>query len=255
MTTEAFIEWRPIAKTELLVNRARRILGEYDHPLTLKQLFARLVDEGAVDGTKASYERVSDSIAQARLAGSLDWDSIEDGLLAKLHGSIAPHNVEVWIEAEALVPFVREVLKPWGVPVLGMRGTPPLGVRYRAAKREALIIHLSFREDIDVAESLRVFSDEVADKVRIVTLPAAIEEIDPDGIASILRVEMREALGEPLSQWAERDDEATMAHLGEANRTAREEWGRDLRAILDEVGDTTRAKSLKDRIRKALGDE
>ena len=79
-------EYTPKAfRTDALadIDRANEIIAEYEEQgftLTLRQLFYQFVSRALIPNTEQSYKRLGSIINDARLAGLIDWDSIEDRL-------------------------------------------------------------------------------------------------------------------------------------------------------------------------------
>jgi hypothetical protein len=110
-------------KTLDLIEAARAELGQY-HPMTLRQVFYRLVSAHILENTEASYKRLSYTLVQARQEGMVPWPWIEDRLreprrvgmwddLADFAETAArayrrdvwatqPGYLEVWLEKDAL---------------------------------------------------------------------------------------------------------------------------------------------------------
>lgn len=61
--TSGDIDWSKV------VLRAKEIVESYDTGVTLRQLYYRLVSEGAIPNAQSKYKRLSDKTAQARRAG------------------------------------------------------------------------------------------------------------------------------------------------------------------------------------------
>jgi hypothetical protein len=59
-----YAPWRPQAKTLALVDQVREVLDEYrDHlPLTVRQVFYRLVGRYGYDKTEAAYQRLAGAL-------------------------------------------------------------------------------------------------------------------------------------------------------------------------------------------------
>ncbi len=57
------VEWQPV------LEQAVGIVGEYDTPVTLRQLFYRLIAAGIIPNTQSAYNRLSRLSAQARREG------------------------------------------------------------------------------------------------------------------------------------------------------------------------------------------
>jgi hypothetical protein len=82
-----FIEnFRPRAETLALIERVQAVLALYvDHlPLTIRQIFYRLVGARTEDGsvgyekTELAYKRLIEAIGKARRGGLIDFDAIRD---------------------------------------------------------------------------------------------------------------------------------------------------------------------------------
>lgn len=133
-------EW---AKTTKLITAALAVLDE-QHPMTIRQLFYRLVSVGAVQNNKKHYQMVIRIMTTARIDGrcSFDyivdrsrpeykssvWDDAADYARTVMHGyrkdywSLQPHHVEVWVEKDAIVGSIEEVTKELGVIIRVGRG-------------------------------------------------------------------------------------------------------------------------------------
>lgn len=67
--------------TELLIEKANEIIGKYQaqgYSLTLRQLYYQFVAADTIPNTAKSYKRLGSVINDARLAGLIDWNAIED---------------------------------------------------------------------------------------------------------------------------------------------------------------------------------
>lgn len=173
---EQFIEKRFNADHRFLIDTANDILGEYEadgFTLTLRQLYYQFVARGLIENTLRSYKKLGNVISDARLAGEVDWDAIEDrnrsvsgwlinpiikAILNKLPRRLAmdmwadqEHYVEVWVEKDALSSVVERACQTRRVPHLACKGYLSQSEAYRAAKRfeeaqrngkQTTIIHL-----------------------------------------------------------------------------------------------------------------
>jgi len=61
-----------------IVAEVKSILSQYDMPLTLRQIFYRLVAKGVIPNTVNSYKRLSRILVKAREKGDIDDSRIED---------------------------------------------------------------------------------------------------------------------------------------------------------------------------------
>jgi hypothetical protein len=148
-----------------LIDIANRIIAEYaaqGYELTLRQLYYQFVARDIIPNRAEEYEKLGKLIADARLAGLIDWDAIVDrtrNLRAIRHRSHPrdiirdgmeefhlwlwedqPHYVEVWVEKDALVDVVGSVCDPEDVPFFSCRGYVSLSEVHAAARRMALEI-------------------------------------------------------------------------------------------------------------------
>lgn len=64
-----------------MIARIERIMQEYvadGYVLTVRQLYYQLVARDVIPNTERSYKNTVRLVNEARLAGLLDWDAIED---------------------------------------------------------------------------------------------------------------------------------------------------------------------------------
>src|SRR5882724_5936865 len=64
-----------------IITVANKICDEYmadGYTLTLRQLYYQFVARGFIENSIKSYNNLGNVISDARLAGLLDWDAIED---------------------------------------------------------------------------------------------------------------------------------------------------------------------------------
>jgi hypothetical protein len=114
--------------------------------LTVRQLYYQLVARGHIENTERSYKRTTGLVNDARLAGLMDWDAIEDrtrafikrgrwGSANEILASVAkqfhmdlwagqPYRVHVIVEKEALAGVLEGVCRQYDVPLLAARGYP-----------------------------------------------------------------------------------------------------------------------------------
>src|SRR5271167_1289944 len=124
--------------TRRIIELARVILDE-QRPMTIRQLFYRLVSLGALENSRNDYQRVSTTMTKARNDGRIDWDAIVDrtrqdyeanvfedaaqyleavqGSYRKDYWRMQPAHVELWVEKDAIVGSILELTNELGVPV------------------------------------------------------------------------------------------------------------------------------------------
>jgi hypothetical protein len=75
-----FIEWAPRAATRTLLDQVEAVLEEYAEylPLTVRQIFYRLVGARGYEKTEQAYGRLCEHLVKARRAGLVEFSSIRD---------------------------------------------------------------------------------------------------------------------------------------------------------------------------------
>lgn len=132
--------------------------------LTLRQLYYQFVRRNWLVNSETSYDNLGNTITNARLAGMIDWEAIEDrtrsikhnahwdspqeilGIVAKQFRldkwASQPAYIEVWIEKEALVGIIEDTCRSNDVPYFACRGYASASEIWRAGMR--------FRERIEL---------------------------------------------------------------------------------------------------------
>jgi hypothetical protein len=128
-----------------------------DAPMTVRQVFYRLVSAGLVNKTEGEYNQVVVRLlTKLRLDGSMPWSWITDGTRwmrkSTRYGSVEEaleetsrlyrrdywrdleHYVEVWLEKDALAGVLFRVTDEWGVPLMVTRGFASLSYVHNAAE-------------------------------------------------------------------------------------------------------------------------
>jgi hypothetical protein len=155
MSCEFFTETNFRAKTLGIIESANVILSEYrgqGFRLTLRQLYYQFVARQLMPNEPAEYARLGRTVVDARRAGMIDWESMEDrtrGLedrgtwdspsAADSYRENLWKNqirrVEVWVEKAALAGVIKPVCERWRVPFMAARGYPSHSELYAAGKR------------------------------------------------------------------------------------------------------------------------
>jgi len=159
-----------------LIDKINNVIDEYElqgYSLTLRQCYYQLVARGIIPNNERSYKNTGNLINDARLAGLIDWYSIEDRTrnLHKLAHWDSPKSiiesaseqyrkdiwenqeyyVEVWVEKEALANVVGRVANELDVPYFCCRGYVSQSEMWSAAQRfkrkqeagkDVVLIHL-----------------------------------------------------------------------------------------------------------------
>ncbi len=164
-------------KSLYLIEKANDIVSDYKeqgYDLTLRQLYYQFVARDIIPNNQKSYDNLGALINNARLAGLVDWNAIEDrtrnirnafhwedpnALLASAARQFDLNKwagqseyVEVWVEKDALVGIVGQAAESYDVPYFSCRGYVSQTEMWGAAQRiirkleheheHATIIHL-----------------------------------------------------------------------------------------------------------------
>lgn len=157
---EKFEEINFQAKTLKVIKAANEIITNYQaqgFKLTLRQLYYQFVSRDLIANKQTEYKRLGGIIDNARQAGMIDWDAIEDRTrnLEKTSVWSSPQSilsavadqyaedwwlsqgsyVEVWIEKDALTGVIEPVCEEFQVPYFACRGYVSQSEMYDAAQR------------------------------------------------------------------------------------------------------------------------
>lgn len=179
MAKEQFKSIRFSPETEALIDQLNEIIEEYQDQgltMTLRQLYYQMIGrdlfpdswidaaynarEGLPPDTKnteKNYKKLGSILSDARLAGLVDWDAIEDRarqpVIWSSHESIdecvdealahyrlprwrdQPKYVELWVEKDALANVLRPIAAKWHVTLMVNRGYSSSSAMYEAATR------------------------------------------------------------------------------------------------------------------------
>ena len=152
-----FAPWTPRPDTLALLSQVQGVMAEYaDYlPLTIRQVFYRLVGAHGYDKTEHAYARLCETMNRARRAGRIPFHAIRDdggtrhgaggwGDAAQwlhTHASAARNftldrqegqKARLWLlcEAAGMVPMLASAARPYGVPVLSSGGFDSLTAKH-----------------------------------------------------------------------------------------------------------------------------
>lgn len=130
-------------KTQAMIEAARAVMAEH-HPMTLRQVFYRLVSGQVLENTRGQYQALSNALVRARQDAMIPWGWLEDRLrrprtvgmwddLADFaETAISAYRrdvwasqsvyIEAWLEKDALSGIFEETLEPYGVTLNVGRG-------------------------------------------------------------------------------------------------------------------------------------
>lgn len=157
---EAFIEKRFGAEAQTLLRQILAVLQDYaaqGYDLSLRQLYYQLVSKNVVVNTERSYKNVGNLVSDARLAGLIDWNMIEDrGRTVSRNShwenprhfidSVAPQfafdkwadqpaYVEVMVEKQALEGVLEPLCSELDIAFSANKGYSSSSALYKAGKR------------------------------------------------------------------------------------------------------------------------
>jgi hypothetical protein len=147
---------RSLARIELCNTIIDDYLGQ-GLRLTLRQLYYQLVTRNAITNEEKSYDNLGALVSNARLAGRMDWDAIEDrvrvprrplefrDLNHRIDSALTNYRlprwdgqkyyVELWVEKDALAGVLAPLAAEYHVTMMVNRGYSSTSALYESAKR------------------------------------------------------------------------------------------------------------------------
>lgn len=214
-----YVEKRFNKKSLALIECANHIIAEYQQQgftLTLRQLYYQFVARDLIANNLKTYKSLGNTINNARLAGQIDWESIEDRTrwLRERTSWEHPSQIieacanqyhvnpwedqscwpEVWIEKDALIGVIERVCNRFSVPFFACRGYVSQSEQWNAGQRWAqkykegkavIIFHLGDHDPsgIDMTrdndERGNMFSDGGVEFRRLALNMDQVEEYEP----------------------------------------------------------------------------
>jgi len=182
-------------------------LVEAEAPMTVRQVFYRLVSAGVIPKTEAAYKStVCRLTLRLRERGDLDWEAITDNIrLMRKPASWTgvdnvlwytarhyrraiwermPTYVEIWSEKDAISGVLYDVTAPWDVPLMISRGFSSVSFLHGAAMTIA---------DVEKPAYLYYFGDHDPSGVHIDrSIERRLREFAPDAEIHFERVAVLE---------------------------------------------------------------
>jgi len=206
-----------VLKRIALANSILEDLSRQGYSISLRQLYYQLVSRGEIPNSQKEYKKLGDTLSKARLAGLVDWSSLEDRgrMLRGYDGSdespadwfsglennyykpwweTQENYVEVWVEKDALMGVVERPCSRHRVSYFSCRGYSSQSEQYAAGKRFARatrdgkschIIHLGDHDPSgldmtrDNQDRLDMFSENNVEVHRIALNMDQVEELKP----------------------------------------------------------------------------
>lgn len=216
---EAFVKHAFSPDTQTLLTHIVAVVDDYagqGYRLSLRQLYYQLVARDLIENTLQSYKRIGDIVSNARLAGLIDWDLIEDrgretitppmwqspahivkaaaAQFAIDRWADQPNHVEVMVEKAALEGVLIPVCRSLGIRFSANRGYSSSSAMYEAGKRienmvdKGKAVYLLYLGDHDpsgidmtrdVRERLSLFSRSSVEVQRLALNYNQIETLHP----------------------------------------------------------------------------
>lgn len=158
---EQFSDKLRLSKSNIeMLNRINNILEEYvvdGYTLTLRQLYYQLVSRDIIPNNDKEYAKLSNILKNGRMAGIVDWSSIEDrvrvpkipywvnGINDAINDTIHQYRldrmkgqsrkIEVWVEKDALSNVLYRVTSKYHVNLMVNRGYSSVSAMYDAYRR------------------------------------------------------------------------------------------------------------------------
>jgi hypothetical protein len=202
ITFRGYRAWQPYKRNKLLLEQVEAVFEEYEDnlPLTIRQVFYRLVGAYGYDKSDTGYDRLVKMLERARRARVIPWEHLrDDGIRGEDPGrqSSRPDDpeewltdyleeiktdylmyrvslntgqskrIELWCEAGGMKDQLERVANDYAVPVFSGGGTESLTARRqvvdRAARQpelETVVLHIG-DHDVDGVDIFRSFSEDV----------------------------------------------------------------------------------------------
>ncbi len=206
---KGYAAWRPQTKTRILLGKVNEVLDEYANhlPLTVRQIFYRLVGQHGYEKTEKAYNRLAEHLVRARRARMIPFDVIrDDGVVGYSTAWYAspedfwaetarrirryrrdrqagqPQYVELWCEAAGMAPQLARVADEFSVPVYSTGGFGSLSAVKLIAERtldrnvRTLLLHVGDHDPS--GES--IFAAIAADAAAFVEADRAIQTLRLD---------------------------------------------------------------------------
>jgi hypothetical protein len=215
-----FAPWSPQPETRALLDQVLAVLREYAEylPLTLRQIFYRLVGAHSYEKTERAYERLGEHLNRARRARIIPMDAIRDdgGTVITPHcyssredflGTMlysAEHfrldrtagqdtRLVVIPEAAGMAPQLERVTDPYCIQVMSSGGFESTTEKHRFAEelaghdRPTEVLHIGDHDPSGVnmflafLEDVEAFTRDLGGEctfTRLAVTPVQIEELD-----------------------------------------------------------------------------
>lgn len=211
-----FAPWRPQADSLALLDDVRAVIATFRAylPVTIRQVFYRLVSTRGYPKDEKAYARLCETLNRARRGGLIEWDAIRDdgftkrtatawGGPAEWAGAVLESAREyrldrqagqerrlvLWCEAGGMVPQLVRVASEYSVPVYSSGGFDSVTAKHAVAEDfsrlgSATVLHIG---DLDPSgvhmfgsldEDVRAFLEQLGGDVDFVRLAVTREHVE-----------------------------------------------------------------------------
>jgi hypothetical protein len=178
MSKIAYREKRFGPSARVLIGASNEIIADYESQglrLTLRQLYYQHVTRNTITNEEKSYKNLGTLISDARLAGLIDWDAIEDrvrrpraaneyeNLKELTDAALASYRLprwkgqecyaELWVEKDALAGVLEPIARQFHVTLMVNRGYSSQSAMFEASQRFIARCRMT-REDEKEIETL-----------------------------------------------------------------------------------------------------
>jgi len=188
-------------KHEETVTAVNKIISEYSMPLTLRQIYYRLVVAGLIPNRRSAYNSLSSQLVTARERGEVDDHRIVDRSRSIIDSSFnspedfnkaiqrtletrylrrfwesQPAYVEVWVEKDALSQVISTAIHPFNTIIAPSRGYSSYSYLRDASNRiiaftneHATILHFADHDPsgLDMTRDLQDRLDRYCEGVKV----------------------------------------------------------------------------------------
>jgi hypothetical protein len=215
-----FVDWQPRAETQVVLDQVQQVLQEYDAylPLTIRQIFYRLVGNYEYEKTEKAYNKLCEIMNRARRARIIPMSAIRDDGITEIKPNSwlsADHflrvvsrqasvlrldrtkyqkvRLVVMCEASGMAPQLAQVADPYGIKVLSSGGFNSVTDQYNIARdvieqdRPTEVLHIGDHDPsgvhvfIALEENVSKFAREllnVSGMVRFTRVAVTPDQID-----------------------------------------------------------------------------
>ncbi len=196
-------------KNVILLEKIQEILKEYQEQyikVTLRQLYYQLVARDIIPNEQKEYSKLSKVLTNARYAGVISWDAIEDRVrvpkIPNVFESIGDlmqtailsyelnrwkgqaYYIELWTEKDALSSVIEPLTKKYQIALSVNRGYSSASAMYEAAKRikkdkKNVIFYLGDHDPsgLDMDRDIQFRLNEFGADVKVIRIGLTQEQI------------------------------------------------------------------------------